>query len=229
MPFDPTFPASSIFLVSADFRAQFNGLFDLIQAIPAGPQGLQGVPGNDGIQGPPFSQAIMDAVNTLNPGEPATATVSFDGTNVHFVFSIPRGNDGAMGLSGQDGSPGGTGQTGSQGPPFANAIMDAVTTLNPGDAAQGAVSFDGSNVHFSFGIPRGADGTNGTNGTDGSNGTNGAPGEVTTAQLASAIIGTSSNTNAVPTMSLVVSDPPTQAEMQAISNKLDELLLALRR
>ena len=40
--------------------------------------------------------------------------------------------------------------------------MDSVSTLNPGDSATVSTGFDGSNVHFTFGIPREADGTNGT-------------------------------------------------------------------
>jgi hypothetical protein len=47
--------------------------------------------------------------------------------------------------------------------------------------------------------------------------------------LSSAISGTSNNTNAVSTLGMSVSDPPTQSEMQAIANKLDELINALRR
>ena len=47
--------------------------------------------------------------------------------------------------------------------------------------------------------------------------------------LDAAIATTSSNSNAVATLGLAVSDPPTQAEMQSLANKLDELILALRR
>ena len=131
--------------------------------------------------------------------------------------SGPQGNDGAQGPNGSQGEPGPQGEQGipgPQGPPFAQAIVDGVSTLNPGDPATVSVSFDGSNVHFSFAIPRGAEG---------------APGEVTTQQLASAIAGTSSSTNGVATLSIVVSEPPTQREVQAVANKLDELILALRR
>jgi hypothetical protein len=44
-----------------------------------------------------------------------------------------------------------------------------------------------------------------------------------------AISQSSANTNAVPTLSRNISDPPTQAEVQAIAEKLDQLILALRR
>ena len=40
---------------------------------------------------------------------------------------------------------------------------------------------------------------------------------------------TSANTNAVTFLTLVVSDPPTQSEVQSIASKLDELINALRR
>ena len=153
--------------------------------------------------------AQVDGVGTLNPGDPANAAVSVVGNTLHFTFGIPRGNDG------------------TQGPPFAQAIVDAVNTLNPGDAASVSVSFDGSNVHFTFGIPRGNDGTNGSNGNDGAQG---PPGEVTNAQLASAIAGTSNNTNAVSTLDTpFTNDPPTLADMEMMRAKFNELVLAQRR
>jgi hypothetical protein len=80
-----------------------------------------------------------------------------------------------------------------------------------------SANFDGTDVHFIFGIPLGVDGL---------------PGEVTAADLTnaiqSAVAGTSSSSNAVPTMGTVISDPPTQAEVQQIVQKLDELIQALR-
>jgi hypothetical protein len=85
------------------------------------------------------------------------------------------------------------------------------------------VSFDGANVHFVFGIPKG------DTGSDGTQGVQGPPGEVTNAALTAAISGTSNNSNGVTTLGLVVSDPPTQTEMQSLANKVDELLVALRR
>ena len=115
-------------------------------------------------------------------------------------------------------------------------MVDGVATLNPGDPATVSTSFDGSNVHFQFGIPRGATGTDGApgqQGPQGDAGPQGPAGEVTTDALnnalANAIAGTSYNTNGVALLSLTVSDPPTQAEMQAIANKLDEVILAQRR
>jgi hypothetical protein len=200
--FDPTYPATNALIESAPMRAQFNGLKDLIDAIPAGP------PGQNGSDGTSVTGAIIDGTNTLNPGDAAQASVSWDGANVRFTFGIPRGQDGVSS------------------PPITSFIVDGVTTLNPGDPATANASFDGSAVRLLFGIPRGNDGTNGSNGADGGQG---SPGEVSNAQLSSAITGTSSNSNGVALLGLLVSDPPTQSEVQQIVNKLDELINALRR
>ena len=146
------------------------------------------------------------------------------------------GNDGSTGPQGPQGEPGTPGSNGSdgaqgpQGPPFASAVVDAVNTLNPGDSAAVSTSFDGSNVRFTFGIPRGADGTNGVDGTNGSDGAPGAPGEVSNAALAAAISGTSGNSNAVSTLDTPFSnDPPTFADMELMRAKYNDLVLSLRR
>ena len=54
-------------------------------------------------------------------------------------------------------------------------------------------------------------------------------GRVTPDDLAAAIGGTSSNSNGVGNLGLAISDPPQQGEVQAIADKLDELINALRR
>jgi len=255
--FDPNIPAANAEATSAMFRGQFNGLKALIDAIstitaaqvdavnsvpPDSPAQVnlsvtgntlhfsfdlpRGYDGNDGAQGPPFAQAVVDAVNTLEPWESATVDASFDGSNVRFTFGIPRGNDGSNGAAGEQGPPGNDGiqgqpgNDGPQGPPFAQAVVDGVNTLDPWESAAVDVSFDGSNVRFTFGIPRG---------NDGSNGSDGAPGEVSLQQLSDAIATTSANSNGVSTLDLFPSDPPTQAEMQDVVNKINELIVALRR
>ena len=182
-----------------------------------GPQGSTGNDGGQGPQGPPFTNFIVDGVNMLNPSDPASVNVNFDGSAVRMIFNLPRG------FTGNDGGTGAQGGPGPQGPPFANAIVDSVTTLNPGENATVQTSFDGSNVRFQFGIPRGQ------NGNDGGSGPQGPPGEVTTMQLNSAVNGTSNNSNGVNTLAMTVSDPPNVGEVQAIASKLDELILALRR
>lgn len=47
--------------------------------------------------------------------------------------------------------------------------------------------------------------------------------------LAAAIGGTANNMNAVGNLEVVISDPPQQFEVQAIVDKMNELLAALRR
>jgi hypothetical protein len=188
----------------------------------------QGQEGPMGQQGPPFAQAVVDAVNTVNPGDPAAVGVSFDGTNVRFTFDIPRGNDGMNGSDGSQGPPGNDGAPGEpgppgndgpQGPPFAQAVVDAVNTLDPWESASVDVSFDGSNVHFTFGIPRGNDGSNGSDGSQG------PPGEISQAQLDTAISGTSANTNGVSTLDTAFADP----DMEALRQKVNEMILNGRR
>jgi hypothetical protein len=250
MPFDPAWPQNGQNIDADRFRGQFAGIIELIgsgsgvnaaqvdstntlpPSTPANasvsvvgntlhftfeiPQGLEGPMGQ---QGPPFAQAVVDAVNTVNPGDPAAVGVSFDGTNVRFTFDIPRGSDGGQGPAGNDGGQGPPGNDGAQGPPFAQAIVDSVTTLDPGNPATVGVSFDGSNVRFTFGIPRGNDGSNGSDGSQG------PPGEISQAQLDSAISGTSANTNGVSTLDTGFADP----DMEAIRQKLNEMILNGRR
>jgi len=175
----------------AMFRGQFQGLKSLIDAFVS------------------ITAAQVDGVTTVNPGDPAAVSVSIIANTLRFTFAIPRGNDGTQG---------GAGATGPQGPPFAQAIVDAVNTLLPGTDATVSVSFDGTNVHFTYGIPRGNDGIQGP------------PGEVTAAQLAAAIIGTSNNTNSVSTMDTpFTNDPPTLADIELVRTKYNELVLAARR
>lgn len=75
----------------------------------------------------------------------------------------------------------------------------------------------------------GPQGPAGMDGTPGPEGPQGPMGEVSSADLTTAIDGTSANSNAVTLLGMSVSDPPTQAEVQAIVTKVDELIGALRR
>jgi hypothetical protein len=190
MPFDPSKPANNSPLVSQVVRDQFNALKALVDAIVT------------------IVAAQIDAVNTLNPGDPAMVSVSVVGDTLHFTFAIPRGNDGAQGTQGD---PGGPGPVGPQGPPFAQAIVDAVNTLTPGSPATVSVTFDGTNVRFTFGIPAGQ------------------PGEVTTAALDAAIATTALNPSGIGPFTGTFSDPPMQAEMQAFAAYVESLRTATVR
>ncbi len=130
------------------------------------------------------------------------------------IDSIPAGPPGPQGAQGNPGN------DGPAGPPFAQAVVDGVATLEPGSVAMVTVSFDGTTVHFSFGLPRGSDGLPGAPGL---------PGEVSAQQLADGLLTCSANTNGVETLNITASDPPTQVEVQALINKVNELILALRR
>jgi hypothetical protein len=58
----------------------------------------------------------------------------------------------------------------------------------------------------------------------------GTDGEVSTADLTSAINGTSANTNAVATLDTAfTNDPPTLADIEVLRAKMNELILAARR
>jgi hypothetical protein len=148
-----------------------------------------------------LSAAQVDGVNTLPPSSPANASVSVSGHTLHFTFDLPQGQEGPQG---------------PPGPPFAQAVVDAVNTVDPGQPAAVNVSFDGTNVRFSFDLPRGQ---------DGSDGAQGPPGEVSQAQLDSAIASTSANTNAVDTLDTPFTDP----DLEALRQKLNELILNGRR
>jgi len=102
--------------------------------------------------------------------------------------------------------------------------VDGVTTLDPGNAATVSLDFDGTDVDFSFRIPRGSDGSDGAAGADG------PPGDVSAADLAAAIDGTSANSNAVATLDTpFADDPPTLADLETLRAKLNEMINALRR
>ena len=136
----------------------------------------------------------------------------------------PAGTNGNAGAPGATGPQGNDGAPGPQGPPFANAVVDGVSTLNPGDAATVSTSFDGSNVHFLFGSPQG------NTGNDGAPGPQGPAGEVSNAALAAAIAGTSANTNGVSTLDTpFTNDPPTLADIEVLRAKINEMILAQRR
>jgi hypothetical protein len=134
------------------------------------------------------------------------------------------------------------------------AVVDSVTTVNPGEPAQISVSLIGTELHLSFSIPAGEIGPGGAAGPEGPvgpegpmgpaggppgppgpegppgpAGPQGAQGDVSQSDLLNALNTTSANTNAVSPLNLWASDPPSQSDLQQVANKLDELIMALRR
>lgn len=191
--FDPNLPQQHTLADAAQMRSQLNGLKALIDAILT------------------VTAAQVDGVTTLPSGTAAAATVNVVGNTLHFTFGLPQGAQGEAGPQGQEGQ---------AGQPFALAVVDAVDTLPAGSAATVDVSFDGTNVRFTFGIPQG---------NDGATGDQGPPGEVTQVDLdnglASTLAETSANTNAVGTLDSVFADP----DMEMLRAKMNELILNGRR
>jgi hypothetical protein len=72
-------------------------------------------------------------------------------------------------------------------------------------------------------------GPQGPQGPQGEPGPPGAPGEVSQQDLVNERINHARNPLSLQPLALVVSDPPTQAEVQAVATRLDELLVALQR
>jgi hypothetical protein len=234
MPFNPSLPLDGSLMEAPQMRSQFNGLKTLIDNIPAGPPGPpgpqgepgqqggagpEGPPGPQGEQGPRGEAGMPGEQGPQGPGGPQGMD----------------GNPGPQGETGPQGEQGMQGAVGPQGPPFANAVVDGVTTLSPGDPAWVTTGFDGSNVHFSFGIPSGVNGAEGQQGpqgpqgTEGQQGPPGTPGEVTMQQLDDAIATTARDPVSVGPFSGSFSEPPTQAELQAFAAYVETLRAALIR
>jgi hypothetical protein len=104
------------------------------------------------------------------------------------------------------------------------AVVDGVTTLPPSEPATVSLSVTGNTLHFTFGIPQGYSGAEGPQGV---------PGEVTLSDLNNAMQNTlsqtSSNTNGVGNLSMNADPNYDSNQMQAVMQKLDELINALRR
>lgn len=111
-----------------------------------------------------------------------------------------------------DGAPG---PAGPEGPAFSNIQIGGVTTVDPGTSASASVSVFGNNVELSFSIPKGE--TGGVSSSDVSN------------AISNEISGTARNPNSVSMLSMSVSSPPTQAELEAVIAKLNELIGSLVR
>lgn len=87
--------------------------------IPQGKQGATGNPGAPGKDGQNGVTPTLSAgnVETLEPGQPATASVTGEGPAYQINLGIPRGQTGAQGAPGQTGNPGPQGEPGPTGPP----------------------------------------------------------------------------------------------------------------
>lgn len=124
--------------------------------IPQGKQGATGNPGAPGKDGQNGVTPTLSAgnVETLEPGQPAAASVTGDGPEYQINLGIPRGQTGAQGAPGQDGQDGQDGQT----PTIA---VGTVTTLDPGQDATAEITGETPNLTLNLGIPEGQPGQDG--------------------------------------------------------------------
>lgn len=99
MSFDPSLPANGSPLSSAEMRTQLTGLKALIDAVPT------------------ISSAVVDAVNTLPPGQSAAVSASVVGGVLHLTLDLPQGETGPAGTPGAPGEPGTPGEPGLPGTP----------------------------------------------------------------------------------------------------------------
>ena len=126
--------------------------------IPQGKQGATGNPGTPGKDGQNGVTPTLSAgnVETLEPGQPATASVTGEGPAYQINLGIPRGQTGAQGTPGQNGEDGQT----------PTITVGTVTTLDPGRDATAEITGETPNLVLSLGIPQGQPGKDGTEWTE---------------------------------------------------------------
>jgi hypothetical protein len=112
------------------------------------------------------------------------------------------------------------------------AVVESITTLPPGNPASATVSLVGTELRFTFALPAGDTGPAGQQGNDGQQGPTGSqgpPGEVTQTDLNNAMLNTLSQSsdvsNSVAELPNSFSDP----DAEALRQKMNELINALRR
>ena len=234
MSYDPTLPHDHTKIIAADLRSQFAGLKTLIDAVPPGQVGPQGPAGINGIDGAPGPQGPAGAdgravVGVSDDGMGRGVVQMSDGTTYgpFTIASGPQGMTGNQGDPGPQGVPGNNGSDGAPGPqgPQGN---DGVSVSNVYDDGTGRAVIQLSNGS-SFGPFTIASGPQGMTGNDGPQGPQGPVGEISSMDLNTAIGSTSANTNGVDLIAYSPSDPPTAADWQALADKMNELITALRR
>jgi hypothetical protein len=128
------------------------------------------------------------------------------------VDAVPAGPPGPQGPQGAQGS---EGPQGPEGRHVVNVYDDGY--------GRAIVQMSDGSTYGPYSIASGPVGPQGVQGPPG------PAGEVTFSDLSAAIAGTSNNSNSISILDMTVSDPPTQMEVQNIANRVDQLILALRR
>jgi len=165
------------------------------------PGGPPGPPGSEGAPGAqgPAGNDGVSVTNVFDNGD-GRAVVQLSNGQTYGPFSVASG---PQGPSGNDGSNGADGRS--------------ITNIRDNGDGTLTVDMSDGSTQGPFPMPAGPVGPQGPQG------------EVSAADLSFAIGGTPSNCNGVQLLNLTVSDPPTQSELQAVVNKIDELINALRR
>ena len=221
--FDPSQPEDGALIVAGVLRDQFNSLQAEIAAVPV------------------IESAQVISTTTVPPGYPAEAAVSLTEGSLLFSFGIPTGSEGPQGAMGPMGPQGIQGPEGPQGPSGGPPGPEGPQGIQGPEGPQGPMGHEGiqgpEGPQGPSGGPPGPEGPMGPQGPQGMQGSDGAqgpqgdpgpqgpPGEVTQNDLAQAIQGTSSNSNAVPTLDSPFADP----DAEALRVRLNELIVALRR
>ena len=230
MPFDPSEPKSGTPKRSAPIRENFVALKAMLDTIPAGPPGQDGrgianirfnpdntltIEMTDGATFGPFPLPVGPAgspgADSTVPGPQGAA--GNEGRGIAEVFdngdgrAMVRMSDGAtygpfMVANGPSGAPGSNGNDG-------RGIFEI---RNNGDGTVTVVYTDG-NTAGPFPLPAGPQGPQGV------------PGEVSAADLSFAFGNTSANSNSVQSLDTPYADP----EKEAMRQKINELISALRR
>ena len=185
MSFDATKPANGALIIAAELRGQFNGLKDLIDAIPpgsVGPQGPQGPAGADGAPGAvgPAGPAGREVVGVSDNGSGQAVIQMSDGNTYgpFIVASGPQGMPGPQGNDGNQGAQGANGNDGGQGPQGAPGV-DGVSISNVYDDGSGraVVQLSNGSSYGPFTIASGPQGQQGEKGDRGDDGGQGPQGE----------------------------------------------------
>jgi hypothetical protein len=222
MSYDPTLPVDHAKVIAAELRGQFAGLKTLIDAVPPGVVGPPGPVGAAGL-----------AVSGVADNGAGQAIIQMSDGSTFGLFSVasgpqgPQGNNGTAGRSVVNVYDDGSGRCVIQMSDGTNYGPFTIATGPQG--MQGAQGPQGNNGNDGAQGPQGFNGNNGNDGAPGPQGPQGNPGEVSTmdlnSALASALFGTSANSNGVATLDTPLTDP----DMETLRQKLNELIAALRR
>lgn len=139
-----------------------NPIYKLDLVLPKGDKGNDGTDGTDGSDGktPKFEAGT---VTTLNPGEQASATITFkendaDGSPIYTIsLSLPKGDTGDDGVDGKT-------------PVFEIGTVEKGTNASATVTANGTDISGNPKYSINLVLPKGDTGNDGTDGTDGSDG-----------------------------------------------------------